>query len=648
MVAITGNANIIEAADSVAGGSTYVPAIDWDFRLGALPPEITFSRASIATLVDETGKIAFAPANLFARSQEFDIGTWVKGNLTVVADATIAPDGKTTADKLVEAASSSTHYVQQNVGTVGLYEVLTVYAKPAGRDWIAIQLGDASNTAWFNVSTGAVGTVTGAGTATIEAAGNGFYRCSLKARRAGSGYNAVYCATADNTVSYVGDGTSGVYLWGAQLEPVGYQGSARAYLMTTTAAYHGPRFNYNPRTLEARGLLEEEARVNLASQSEFVNGVGDAPTRGSVTATAFAGLFSGTGLSLQLIPTTTVYAYKTVPTVAGTTYTFSIFVRMDDGGAPVLSAAGNQSSLNDFVLNVGGVVTSPSLYTIEDYGGGLYRVWFSAAAASDNAYAGVIKYQTNSGRGFSTSGWQFEQGAFPTSYIPTGTSTTTRAADLPIASGAGFTSWFNPAEGAFLVDFETEGFSGSNMIMTATDGTTNNLMQMLLPDANSVRTQYQSGGATSATVTHAAAMVGAIRRVGTAYRTDDFVSVLDGGAPLADPLGPVPVGLDRFNIGNRNGSLIFNGHIRRIRYFSQRLPNAILQAFTKPVTGTGAPTEANDNAAGTGRVKVQGTAAIVEGDDVAAGSGETGISLVTPSSRIALSGFSRLSNRIAQ
>ncbi|MFD2500657.1 hypothetical protein ACFSTI_19745 [Rhizorhabdus histidinilytica] len=343
MVAITGNANIIEAADSVAGGSTYVPAIDWDFRLGALPPEITFSRASIATLVDETGKIAFAPANLFARSQEFDIGTWVKGNLTVVADATIAPDGKTTADKLVEAASSSTHYVQQNVGTVGLYEVLTVYAKPAGRDWIGLNLSTA-NAAYFNVATGTVGTVTGTGAvATITPAANGFYRCSLKGLRQTSGYNAIFCCAADNAPSYAGDGTSGVYLWGAQLEPVGYQGSARAYLMTTTAAYHGPRFNYNPRTLEARGELNEETRSNIATQSEFVNGVADAPTRSSVTAVPFAGLFCGTGLSLQLVPATTVYAYKTVPTVAGTIYTFSIFVRMDDGGPPVFGSAGTNN-----------------------------------------------------------------------------------------------------------------------------------------------------------------------------------------------------------------------------------------------------------------------------------------------------------------
>lgn len=647
-VKVKGTGAIAEAGDLAAGGSAYVATRDWDFRQGVLSPEISFSRASTATQVDQAGRITFAPANLFVRSQEFDNASWVKGNLTVTADATTAPDGTATADKLVEAATSSTHYVQQNVGTVGLYEVLTVYAKPAGRDWIGLNLSTA-NAAYFNVATGTVGTVTGAGAvATIEPAANGFYRCSLKGLRQTSGYNAIFCCATDNAPSYAGDGTSGVYLWGAQLEPVGYLGSARAYLMTTAAAYQGPRFNTNPMTLEARGLLVEEARVNLATQSEFVNGVADAPTRGSVTAVAFAGLFCGTGLSLQLVPATTVYGYKTVPTVAGTIYTLSVFVRMDDGGPPVFGSAGTNNPLNDFVLNVGGSVTSPSLYTIEDYGGGLYRVWFSAAAASDNAYAGVIKYGSNSARGFSTSGWQFEQGAFPTSYMPTGASTATRAADVPIASGASFTSWFNPAEGAFLADFETEGFSGSNMILTTTDGTTNNLMQMLLPDANSVRTQYQSGGATSATVTHAAAIVGAIRRLGTAYRTDDFVSVLDGGAPLADPLGPVPAGLDRLNIGNRNGSLIFNGHIRRIRYFNQRLSNAILQTFTKPIIGTGTPTEANDNAAGTGRVKVKGTAAIVEGDDVAAGTGETGIHLVTPAGRIAAVGASRLSNRTAR
>ncbi|QEH80818.1 hypothetical protein EIK56_22900 [Sphingomonas sp. C8-2] len=647
-VKVKGTAAIVEAGDASAGGSAFVPARDWDFRQGALPAEVAFTRASYATLVDQTGKIAFAPANLFVRSQEFDSGSWVKGNLSVTADATTAPDGSVSADKLVEAATSSTHYVQQNVGTVGLYEVLTVYAKPAGRDWIGLNLSTA-NAAYFNVAAGTVGTVTGAGAvATITPAANGFYRCSLRGLRQTSGYNAIFCCAADNAPSYAGDGTSGVYLWGAQLEPVGYMGSARAYLMTTTAAFHGARFSYHPVTWEARGLLNEEARSNLASQSEFVNGVADAPTRGSVTAAAFAGLFCGTGLSLQLVPATTVYAYKTVSTVAGTIYTLSVFVRMDDGGPPVFGSPGTNNPLNDFVLNVGGSVTSPSLYTIEDYGGGLYRVWFSAAAASDNAYAGVIKYGGNSARGFSTSGWQFEAGSFPTSYIPTGASAATRAAEQLIASGASFTGWFNPDEGTIIVDFETLGYSTQNMLLTASDGTNNNLIEMRLPDAANTRVQYTSAGTLVASLQHPTPVLGVVRRLGTAYKLDDFASVLDGGAPLTDNAGAVPTGLDRLGIGNRNGSFIFNGHIRRIRYFNQRLSNALLQTFTKPITGTGTSAEANDNAAGTGRVKVKGQAAIVEGDDVSAGAGETGIHLVTPAGRIAAVGTSRLSNRTAR
>lgn len=556
----------------------------WRFMVGeALPADIGFSRASDALLVDHKGRITYPPTNLFTYSQEFDNAAWTKGNSSVTANATTAPDGTTTADKLVEAATSSTHYVQQNVGTVGRYEILSVYAKPAGRDWVAIQLSGASG-AWFNVSTGVVGTVTGTGaSATIEPAANGFYRCSLRFRRETSGYNAIFCTSTDAVYSYAGDGTSGVYLWGAQIEPVTFQTRARTYLMTTSAAYRGPRFNYRPATKEPRGLLNEETKTNLATQSEFLNGVTDAPTRSNITATSFAGLTIDTGISMPAAAGD-AFGYKTPSVTSGTTYVFSCFVRMNDGGAPVFGSSSNSNPANDFVLNVGGTVPSPLTYVVEDYGGGLYRVWGTAAAAATNQYAGVVKYGTNSARGFSTSGWQFELGSRPSSYIPTGASQVSRSIDLHSITGSDFSAFFNPDEGTLEVEFETEFFSASNMILTVSDGTTNNLLQTLLPDANSARTQYISGGTSVASLTHAASMVGVIRRLGTAYKVDDFVSILDGGTPLADPAGAVPVTPSQMGIGNRNNANAFNGHFRAIDYYPLRRDNATIQADTLDLT----------------------------------------------------------------
>jgi hypothetical protein len=50
----------------------------------------------------------------------------------------------------------------------------------------------------------------------------------------------------------------------AQLERVTYQTTPRAYNATTGAAYYGPRFDYDPSTLTALGLLLEGTRTNVA------------------------------------------------------------------------------------------------------------------------------------------------------------------------------------------------------------------------------------------------------------------------------------------------------------------------------------------------------------------------------------------------
>ena len=157
--------------------------------------------------------------NLLVRSQEFDNAAWTKVNSTVTANATTAPDGTTTAEKLVENSATDFHTVRPTagVGTVTATECLSVFAKASERSWIALQLGT-SRSAYFNLSAGTIGTTVGGTTATMTALANGWYRCSIAGERVASQSNTILLASADNTASYAGDGTSGVFIWGAQLE----------------------------------------------------------------------------------------------------------------------------------------------------------------------------------------------------------------------------------------------------------------------------------------------------------------------------------------------------------------------------------------------------------------------------------------------
>ena len=162
--------------------------------------------------------------NLFTRSQEFNDAAWVKVASTITANAAVAPDGTTTADKLVETAVDSIHYAEQNKTLTAAVHSISFYMKAGERTWGGIRgVNSVSGNclAWFNLATGAKGSVSGTGaTSSIENVGSGWYRCTLTIALASASpfEYRVFVATGDTVTNYLGDGTSGIFIWQAQLE----------------------------------------------------------------------------------------------------------------------------------------------------------------------------------------------------------------------------------------------------------------------------------------------------------------------------------------------------------------------------------------------------------------------------------------------
>jgi hypothetical protein len=170
--------------------------------------------------------------NLIIRSEEFDNASWTKTFATVTSNSIISPDGTQDADKLVEDTSAGQQH-RINIATTsaaGTY-TLSVYVKGTERD---IQLRIGSIGGYFNVTTGTFSldsTVTG----TMTNVGNSWYRCTITLTTANTNEFCRFNLLQKNTINatYNGDGTSGVFLWGAQLEAGAF---VTSYIPTTTAS----------------------------------------------------------------------------------------------------------------------------------------------------------------------------------------------------------------------------------------------------------------------------------------------------------------------------------------------------------------------------------------------------------------------------
>ena len=153
--------------------------------------------------------------NLVTFSEQFDNAYFPKFNTAVNANVVTSPDGSTNADKLVATATTGVHYLRINV-TSASPAVLSVFAKAGEETIFAIGNATGSAAVVFDLSTGTITSGTGG---TIVNYGNGWYRCSYY-RTSWSDFQ--YLSLRGNAPSYTGNGTDGIFLYGAQFEVGAY------------------------------------------------------------------------------------------------------------------------------------------------------------------------------------------------------------------------------------------------------------------------------------------------------------------------------------------------------------------------------------------------------------------------------------------
>jgi hypothetical protein len=530
---------------------------------------VTFTRASSGTYVGSDGLIKTAVTNLLLRSEEFDNADWTKTRSSITSNTIVAPDGTLTGDKLVEdTTASNTHQVSQSASLTAGTHTYSIFAKAGERSVLQTfrsNLNIDLFTHTFNLSTG---TASGTG-ASIVSVGNGWYLCigTVTVNTTGStGIN--FSINNGSTNSYTGDGTSGIYIWGAQLEQSATVGE---YVPTTSTINSAPRFDHNPTTGESLGLLVEEAGTNLLLSSEEFD---SASWLGAVLTanTQVAPNGTTTADTLTATPGTPSF-YQTVTCTASTAYTFSFYVKLGTMPASDFRFAIRDDTAGAFIAT--NIVPNVTPVTTE-----WRRVTYTLTTPVGCLLLRVYPYRSTIITGGTAFFWgaQLEAGAFATSYIPTTTATVTRAADVASISGANFSSWYNQTEGTVLMD-------GTNSALSTTafafsDGTINNRLQM---DAgtNTRVARVVNGGITQAS-NSLAYTYNTPQKFSISYATNSINFANAGVLGTEDTSATIPA-VDQAKIGaNPTNANQLNGHIRRLAYWPTRFGSEVLQRITQP------------------------------------------------------------------
>jgi len=202
--------------------------------------------------------------NLLSYTEDFANAAWLNDQASSTANQTIAPNGTNTADKLIENSANNHHLNYQSVSaTVGQIYTFSVYLKAAERSYAAIQVAD--SVVPVNRYTVLVDLINGTilGTrnnnsptntsSSIQSVGNGWYRVTATMKQVAGTSFFGHIATSNSATptydtidfpTYTGNGTSGIFIWGAQIE-LGISASAYQPVLGSQQALIASQMKYN-------------------------------------------------------------------------------------------------------------------------------------------------------------------------------------------------------------------------------------------------------------------------------------------------------------------------------------------------------------------------------------------------------------------
>ena len=614
-----------------------------------LLPFMTFARNSAATYTGPDGLIKTAAANearfdydpltgeckgLLVEEQRTNLTSvpegpvfyaWDTKSVLISRSNLISPSGMLDAIKVYEKPETATEfYLRASAGTLTAQTLcMSVYVHSSSERTLRLRAVHEScalptSEVSFVMATKTFGSASGYITSSgYVDAGNGWYRVWL-----------VFTTPSTSVVKWganliggttTGDGVSGVYLWGFQLEagafPTSYiptpatftgRASTATYLdangVLQTAASGVARSNAydydSDGVLRPIGLLLEPAATNLITYSQAIDhaswgksgyGVGSAPVvtanygvapDGTTTASRVVFAMNGGATiddrsELQYMQTT----------VAGTTYTYSVWLKTVDGTTKLVQLSANGES--PVVLTVTGSwqrfqLTAKAADTIRGF-----RLCLRGTTGTSDS-ADVLVWGAQMGVGY-----------YATSYIPTAGSQVTRAADVSTSAqstramdtakvdGVNFNDWHNIdgftafATYEWGVDVNQQaygrgvfGFSDTNNSNSWCYVYNGNAYSALVANTNSGQQFYKTSGSPNEPAN-------VMRSIAFRYKKNNAAVSFNGGSVASDTDCELPV-FNNLIIGSKSLTNIYRlgGHVKRIVVYPTAFTNEELQVLT--------------------------------------------------------------------
>jgi hypothetical protein len=569
--------------------------------------------------------------NLLGFSEDFSNAYWNKLNILAFgsgsfSNALLSPNGLQTADLIIPDTTSGTHVVYASVSSAGNSQKHSIYVKPNGYTKVALREDQftGASVAFLLSGAGSVLATNTSGGLTptnpeIAALSDGWYRISTTFAGATPQRFALYIlpdsyTSGSVTGSWTPNGTSGIYLWGAQLSDSASLDPyvASPFAAPVAGAYHGPRRDFDPSSLACRGLLVEEQRTNLLRRT---NAFTTAPWQAIDGATLAQDQVGPDGVtnSAWTITDSNASAASSVfqpYTVANDSklYVGSLFFRKTTAAAsfPLLTInilGGSQAVVSGFTINTNtGVATASTgnqgptaTCVVTDYG----TYWRVEIRTANNSTGNVTLYFqcfaaiNTTGNGTSNNattgstviyGAQLEEAAsFATSYIPTGASTVTRSADVASVATSQFP--YSASASSLVVSAQMMSVSTSggfrSVILLSNETSSNRIGLYNQQLSTELRQLVVSGGSTQSNVALGSVTSNTTFKVGTAVAANDTNAALNGTLGTPDTTVTMPAAATMLTIGTyASNQEALNGWIRQITYLPRRISDSELQART--------------------------------------------------------------------